>query len=55
MKLVKLFAENGEDIDRNDGESLRLACENSRLDIVKYLVENGAKMKDNYFFFLTRK
>ncbi|PWA01393.1 hypothetical protein BB558_002519 [Smittium angustum] len=45
LKFVKLFVENGADMEIHDGISLKLAIKYKHLDVVKYLVERGAKTK----------
>lgn len=46
-KIRKLVEERNEDInqeDANDGTPLHLACEERKVEIIKYLIEKGAKV-----------
>ncbi|ORX80843.1 ankyrin, partial [Anaeromyces robustus] len=51
--LSYYFIKHGEDINKvnEDGETLlHFACERGNYDIVKYLIENGAKIDvENYY------
>ncbi len=50
LDLMKLFVNGGANITNKDNPLILIAVEYGRLEILKYLVENGSDIKDNESF-----